>query len=127
MVGKQLEVVVEMFRAYLLDQGWSIVEEKDLQNGLQLLVTDGIAKVPIDCYTNGNAFIQGPAGVLKTELQTWWQEQKASPAAPILQDGVVPLLSHEQPLSARSKNYLSVLALIYPKERVEPNDCNSRT
>jgi len=79
-----------MFRAYLLDQGWSIVEEKDLQNGLQLLVTDGTTKVPINCYTNGNALIQGPAGVLKTELQTWWKQQKASLAAPILQDGVVP-------------------------------------
>ena len=89
-VGKPLDVVVEMFRAYLLGQGWSIVEEKDLQNGLQLLVTDGMTKVPIDCYTNGNALIQGPAGVLKTELQTWWKQQKASPSAPILQDGVVP-------------------------------------
>jgi len=90
MAGKQLDVVVEMFRAYLLNQGWSIVEEKDLQNGLQLLVTDGMTKVPIDCYTNGNALIQGPAGALKTELQTWWKQQKASPAAPILQDRVVP-------------------------------------
>lgn len=90
MAGKQLDVVVEMFRAHLLDQGWSIVEEKDLQNGLQLLVTDGMTKVPIDCYTNGNALIQGPAGVLKTELQTWWKQQKASPSAPVLQDGVVP-------------------------------------
>ncbi len=42
MAGKQLDVVVEMFRAYLLDQGWSIVEEKDLQNGLQLLVIAGV-------------------------------------------------------------------------------------
>jgi len=91
-VGKPLDVVVEMFRAYLLGQGWSIVEEKDLQNGLQLLVTDGTTKVPINCYTNGNALIQGPAGALKMELQTWWKQQKASPAAPILQDGVVPPL-----------------------------------
>jgi len=90
MAGKQLDVVVEMFRAYILDQGWSIVEEKDLQHGLQLLVTDGITNVFIDCYTNGNALIQGSADALKTELQTWWKQQKASLASPILQEGVVP-------------------------------------
>jgi len=90
MAGKQLDVVVEMFRAYILDRGWSIVEEKDLQNGLQLLVTDGITNVFIDCYTNGNALIQGPAGTLKTELQTWWKQQKASPASPMLQDADIP-------------------------------------
>ena len=90
MAGEKLDVVVGIFRAYLHDQGWSIVREKELQNGLQLLVTDGIAKVPIDCYTNGNAFITGRASALKTEIQTWWQQQKASPAAPILQNEVVP-------------------------------------
>ena len=90
MSGKKLDMVVGMFRTYILDQGWSIVKEKDLAYGLQLLVTNGIAKVPINCYTNGNVFIHGRASALKTEIQTWWQQQKASPAMPILQNGVVP-------------------------------------
>lgn len=91
MSGKQLDVVVEMFRTYILDQGWSIIREKDLQNGLQLLVTDGITKVPIDCYTNGNAFIQGPPSTLKTELQTWWQQQQAKQAPLALWDMPLPV------------------------------------
>jgi ribonuclease HIII len=36
MAGKKLDIVVGMFRVYLHDQGWSIVREKELQNGLQL-------------------------------------------------------------------------------------------
>lgn len=39
-----------------------------------------------DCYTNGNAKIQGTEGDLKTALQTWWQQQKTSTASSMFQD-----------------------------------------
>lgn len=78
MAGKQLQAVLRMFRSSILQQGWSLLEEREIQNGVQLLVTDGITSVIINCYTNGNAYIQGAAGALKTGLQNWWQQQQAS-------------------------------------------------
>jgi len=79
MIGQKLQVVVETFRTYILQKGWSIVLEREILNGLQLVVTDGITRVPIDCYTNGNALIQGPTGNLRASLQDWWKLRK-SPA-----------------------------------------------
>lgn len=74
---KKLQHVVDAFHQYILQhQDWSIVRKKDLQNGLQLLITDGHTNVSVDCFTNGNALIQGSAGTLRTELQTWWKQQK---------------------------------------------------
>jgi hypothetical protein len=85
MAGKQLQVVLGVFRTYILQRGWSILNEREIQSGVQLLVTDGIARVAIDCYTNGNALIQGSAGALKTDLQSWWEQQKASPDSPLFE------------------------------------------
>jgi hypothetical protein len=85
MAGKQLQAVLHVFRTYIVQQGWSLREEREIQNGVQLLVTDEITSVTIDCYTNGNALIQGSAGTLKTDLQNWWQRLKASPFSPLLE------------------------------------------
>jgi len=85
LAGKQLQVVLDVFRTYILQRGWSILNEREIQSGVQLLVTDGITRVAIDCYTNGNALIQGLAGALKTDLQSWWEQQKASPDSPLFE------------------------------------------
>ncbi len=86
MAGEQLQTVLHMFRTYIDQQNWSISEERDIQNGVQLLVTDGFRNVLVNCYTNGNALIQGPQGALKTELQNWWTQQKASSASPLFEE-----------------------------------------
>lgn len=85
MAGKQLQGVLGVFRTYILQRGWPILNERAIQSGFQLLVTDGITRVAIDCYTNGNALIQGSAGALKTDLQSWWEQQKASPDSPLFE------------------------------------------
>lgn len=85
MVGKQLPVVLNAFRTYILQKSWSILNERAIQSGVQFLVTDGITRVAIDCYTNGNALIQGLTGALKTDLQNWWEQQKASPDSPLIE------------------------------------------
>ncbi|HEU5384053.1 MAG TPA: hypothetical protein VFV38_52330 [Ktedonobacteraceae bacterium] len=85
MAGKQLPVVLSVFRTYLLQKRWSILNERAIQSGVQLLVTDGLTRVAIDCYTNGNALIQGAPGALKTDVQSWWEQQKASPDSPLLE------------------------------------------
>ena len=78
MAKQKVHLLIESVRSYVFQRGWAIVGEKTLQHGFQLIITDGITRVPIDCYNNGNALIQGPIGVLKTELQAWWQQQKSS-------------------------------------------------
>lgn len=76
MVGHRLKIVENAFRSYFQQQGWSILKEKEMQNGIQLVVSDGVNRVPVDCYTNGNALIQGAPSALKRRLQEWWSVQK---------------------------------------------------
>lgn len=85
MVGIQLDTVVKLFQTYSQQRNWSIIEEKPVQNGLQLLITDGEVCTPVVCFTNGNALIQGATSPLKTQLKTWWEQQKA-PALPLQQE-----------------------------------------
>jgi ribonuclease HIII len=86
MAESKLQANIDAFRDFVHANGWTILEERKIQNGFQLLVTDGITRVAIDCYTNGNASIRGSAGALKTDLQNWWQQRKASPASPLLEE-----------------------------------------
>ncbi|GAC1565944.1 MAG: hypothetical protein NVS2B2_37790 [Ktedonobacteraceae bacterium] len=86
---QKLQGVVAAFHNYIQQQGWSILNEKVLQNGLQFIVTDGLTRVSVDCFTNGNALIQGPLGTLRTELQKWWKQQKES-ATSSLQNTELP-------------------------------------
>lgn len=81
MPGNKLQGTLDAFRELIQQQGWSIVAEKELQHGYQLLVTDGSTKVSIDCFTTGNALIQGQTGKLRNEIQDWWSERKAASKA----------------------------------------------
>ena len=88
---KNLQAVVEAFRSYIFRRQWSILAEKALQNGMQLVVTDNKTRVTIDCYTNGNALIQGPPGILKTDLYAWWVQRRAQISSPMLLEDEIPL------------------------------------
>ena len=89
MAGKQLQTVLQQFRTYILQHQWTILEEREIQNGAQLFVTDGTTRVVVACYTNGNALVQGPTGALKADLQNWWNQQKASPASPLFEEAAL--------------------------------------
>jgi ribonuclease HIII len=90
MAESKLQATIDIFRGFIQGNGWTILEERKIQNGFQLLVTDGVTRVAIDCYTNGNASIRGSAGTLKADLQNWWQQRKASPASPLLEQAELP-------------------------------------
>lgn len=77
MAGNKLQGTLDAFRVLLNSRGWSIIAEKEIEHGLQLLVTDGSTKVTIDCFTTGNVLIQGQTGKLRNEIQNWWNEQRA--------------------------------------------------
>ena len=89
MAGKQLQAVLQQFRTYILQRQLTVLEEREIQNGAQLFVTDGTTRVVVACYTNGNALIQGPTGALKADLQNWWKQQKASPASPLFEEATL--------------------------------------
>lgn len=73
---RSFQATVELFRAHIQQQRWSIIEEKPIQSAVQLVVTDEQNRTPVVCYTTGTVLIQGAASPLKTHLQTWWNLQQ---------------------------------------------------
>ena len=59
-------------------RGVSKIPPTECQNLHQLLLTDGQTQASVTCFTTGNALVQGAASPLKTQLQTWWDQQKTS-------------------------------------------------
>src|SRR5215469_7208203 len=69
---RSFQDTVDLLRAYIQQQRWSIVQEKNIKNALQLAVTDGGDRALVICYTTGTVVIQGAESPLKALLQTWW-------------------------------------------------------
>src|SRR5690348_9799073 len=78
----KLQAIIDALREYARSNGWIIVDEKDIQSGYQLVVTDGINKIPIAFFFSGKALVQGKPGELQTKLKSWWYTRKASSTQP---------------------------------------------
>jgi len=78
----KLQANIDALREYARSNGWIIVDEKDIQSGYQLVVTDGINKIPIAFFFSGKALVKGKPGELQTKLKSWWEERKASSTQP---------------------------------------------
>ena len=74
----KLQSNIQAFREFVHSKGWTDVSEKEIAYGYQLVVTDGITKIPIDFFSSGKALIQGKPSALQNELKSWWQERNAS-------------------------------------------------
>jgi ribonuclease HIII len=100
----KLQANIDALREFAQSNGWIIVDEKDIQSGYQLVVTDGITKVPIAFFFSGKTLIQGKPGELQTKLKAWWEARKASSTQP-----AVSTATHssfvETPLSAPTSNF----------------------
>ncbi len=82
----KLQANIDALREFVESRGWLIVAGKEISYGYQLLVTDGITRIPVDLFTTGKALIQGKPGMLQTEIKSWWYTRKApsmQAAAPI--------------------------------------------
>jgi ribonuclease HIII len=73
---------IDALREFIQSNGWTILDEKEIQSGYQLKITDGISRVPVDFFTTGRALIQGKPGELQTRLKSWWNERKAVSVQP---------------------------------------------
>lgn len=65
------EATMQSFRTFAYSQGWSIVEDKDIDYGRQIVVSDGGTKNPVCFYPSGKILVQGPKGALQSALLTW--------------------------------------------------------
>src|SRR6266487_1340607 len=79
----KLQANIDALRDFVESKGWSIVAEKEISYGYQLLVTDGITRIPVDLFTTGKALIQGKPGMLQTEIKSWWYTRNASSTQPV--------------------------------------------
>ncbi len=78
----KLQANIDALRAFVQKNGWTILDEKEIQSGYQLRITDGITSVPVDFFTTGRALIQGKSGELQTRLKLWWNEGKVVSGQP---------------------------------------------
>ena len=79
----KLQANIDALRDFVESKGWSIVAEKEISYGYQLLVTDGITRIPVDLFTTGKALIQGKPDMLQTEIKSWWYTRNASSTQPV--------------------------------------------
>src|SRR2546421_15740 len=64
----KLQSNIQAFREFVHSKGWTDVSEKEIAYGYQLVVTDGITKIPIDFFSSGKALIQGKPSALQNEV-----------------------------------------------------------
>ncbi len=74
---------IDAARQFIQSKGWKILAEKEISYGHQLVVTDGITRVPVDLFTSGKALIQGKPSALQTELKSWWYARQNSSTQPL--------------------------------------------
>src|SRR5438034_3967080 len=74
----KLQTNIEALREFAQSNDWTILDEKEIQSGYQLIITDGITRTPIALFYSGKILIQGKPGELQTKLKTWWDARKAS-------------------------------------------------
>ena len=100
----KLQANLDALREFVESQGWSIIAEKEISYGYQLLVTDGISRIPVDLFSTGKALIQGKPGMLQTELKTWWSTRKAPSTQPTAATATQSSFV-ETPLSAPTSSF----------------------
>lgn len=77
------EHILARLRAFAADQHLAVRGERPIEYGVQILLADGSAEIPVNIYTTGRILIGGKPGALRSLLQGWADTQQAAkPAAP---------------------------------------------
>jgi ribonuclease HIII len=85
----KLQTNIDAMRNLVQDKGWTILDEKEIQSGYQLLVTDGITRIPVFFFHSGKVLIQGKPGELQSQLKTRWYSSEAPSAKPTTQSSLL--------------------------------------
>jgi ribonuclease HIII len=88
----KLQANIDALRLFVESQGWSIVAEKEISFGYQLLITDGISRIPVDLFTTGKALIQGKPSTLQNDIKSWWYARTVTSTQPGTSTAVQPSL-----------------------------------
>src|SRR5213080_2346141 len=78
----KLQANIGALREFVQINGWIIADEKEIQSGYRLIITDGITRTPIALFHSGKILIQGKPGELQTKLKIWRDERKVSSTQP---------------------------------------------
>ena len=79
------EHILASLRTFAADQHLAVRGERSIEYGVQILLADGGAEIPVNIYTTGRIVIGGKPGALRSLLQGWADTQQAAkPAAPTL-------------------------------------------
>jgi ribonuclease HIII len=73
----KLQANIDALRDFVQSNGWTILDEKEIQSGYQLVINDGITRVPVALFSSGKMLIQGKPSELQTKLKIWRDERKA--------------------------------------------------
>jgi ribonuclease HIII len=79
----KLQANIDALREFVQSKGWTILDEKEIQYGYQLLVTDGISRISVAFFYSGKVLIQGKPGELQTQLKSWCYTSNASSTQPV--------------------------------------------
>jgi len=82
MEENKLQSNIDALRVFVNERGWRIIDEKTIQSGYQLTISDGTDKIPVAFYTSGKVLIQGKDSSLRSELQAWWYGNKSVSSQP---------------------------------------------
>src|SRR2546421_6357581 len=72
----KLQANIGALREFVESNGWIIADEKEIQSGYQLIITDGIIRTSIALFHSGKILIQGKPSELQTKLKIWRGEKK---------------------------------------------------
>ncbi len=78
----KLQANIGALREFVQINGWIIADEKEIQSGYRLIITDGITRTPIALFHSGKILIQGKPGELQNKLKIWRDERKVSSTQP---------------------------------------------
>jgi len=89
-----LSTTLAALERFAQEQGWEITSPKDIAYGRQVIVTDGVNRLPVNLYHTGRIVVQGKACDVKARLTGW---------ANLFQAGLLPT-DADASLSGRSRS-----------------------
>lgn len=65
------------FERFVAEKGWSILDQKDIDHGRQIMVTDGVSRLPVNFYGTGTILPQGKPSEMQAAITGWPNFQQA--------------------------------------------------
>jgi len=71
MTADQISANLATLEYFLKEKGWRIFEQKNIDYGRQVIVTDGTTRLPVNFFNTGKILVQGKSCEMKTALTEW--------------------------------------------------------